>query len=326
MNMYARFTFATVAVLIGLVAATLANALELPGPMVSPAWLAQHQDEVNIVDVRSDPATFTVAPTFTTTDGKKSLATTGGHIPGALLLDFGKTRVPRMIGDREIKWMLPDQQVFQSLLRGIGVKAGHPTVIVSEGTSGEEFDMAARVYWSMKVYGDDHLALLDGGTRGWLQDGLAFATTTATPVAGNWLATAPRLRYVASSADVAAAIGTDVQIVDARPTPFYLGLVKKPVVEKAGHIKGAVNFPPDLRTISKDDGTHPLSAAEYTEIFKHLDIAAHKPSITYCNTGHLAAGAWFVQSEVMRNPDTKLYDGSMYEWTTEGHPVVGLQH
>ena len=326
MKMPTQFTFATLAALLGLAATSLANALELPGPVVSPAWLAQHPDEVNIVDVRSDLATFTLAPTFTTTEGKKSLTTAGGHIPGALLLDFGKTRVSRMIDNREIKWMLPEQKDFQSLLRGIGVKAGRPTVIVSDGASGEDFDMAARVYWSMKVYGDDHLAVLDGGTRAWLQGGMPFATTVATPVAGNWAATAPRLRYVASSADVAAAIGTDVQIVDARPTPFYLGLTKKPVVGQAGHIKGAVNFPPDLRTLSKDDGTHLLSPAEYTEIFKHLDMAAQKPSITYCNTGHLAAGAWFVQSEVMRNPDTKLYDGSMLEWTTEGRPVVGLQH
>ena len=323
MKMYIKIILPVVFSLVGV---TLASAIELPGPVVSAQWLAQHQNEVNIVDVRSDPATFTAVPTFTTENGKKSLATTGGHIPGALLLDFGKTRVPRMIDNREIKWMLPDQQALQTLLRDIGVKAGRPTVIVAEGASGEEFDMAARVYWSMKVYGDDHLALLDGGTRGWLQHDLPFATAAAKPEAGNWAATAPRLRYVATSADVAAAIGTKVQIVDARPTPYYLGLEKKSVVTQAGHIKGAVNLPPDLRTISKDDGTHLLTSAEYTGIFKHLDIAAQKPSITYCNTGHLAAGAWFVLSEVMHNPNTKLYDGSMYEWTTEGHPVVGLQH
>ncbi len=318
-----KIILATVFALLG---ATVANAVELPGPVVSPQWLAQHRSEVNIVDVRGDLTTFTQAPTFTTENGKKSLATAGGHIPGALLLDFGKTRVPRMIDNREIKWLLPDQQAFQSLMRGIGVKAGRPTVIVPEGASGEELDMAARVYWSMKVYGDDQLALLDGGTYGWLQHNLPFATTAAEATTGNWTATAPRLRYVASSADVAAAIGTDTQIVDARPAPFYLGLVKKPTVGEAGHIQGAVNFPTDLRTVNKDGNTHLLSPAEYTAIFRHLDIAAQKPTITYCNTGHLASGAWFVISEVMKNPNTRLYDGSMYQWTTEQRPVVGLQH
>ncbi len=316
---------AMLAIALALFGAT-AVAVELPGAVVSAQWLAQHQGEVNIVDVRGAPATFIQTPTFTTENGKKSLATAGGHIPGALLLDFSKTRVPRMVDNREIKWLLPDQQAFQSLMRGIGVRAGRPTVIVPEGATGEELDMAARVYWSMKVYGDDQLALLDGGTQGWLQAGLPFATRAVDATAGNWVATAPRLRYVASSADVAAAIGTKTQLVDARPTPFYLGLVKKPVVGAAGHIEGAVNFPSDLRTISKDDGTHLLSPAEYNAIFKHLDIAPQQATITYCNTGHLAAGAWFVLSELMKNPNTRLYDGSMYEWTTEQRPVVGLQH
>ena len=309
---------------LALLGSAAAQAVTLPGPVVTTQWLSQHQHEVNIVDVRSDPASFAKAPVFTTDKGVKSLSTLGGHIPGALLLDFGKVRVARMIDGREIKWMLPDQQAFQGLMRGIGVQAGKPTVIVPEGATGADMDMAARVYWSMKVYGDDQLALLDGGTTGWLQQGLAFDTTPAAAGEGNWAATAARMKYVADSKDVAKAIGTGVQIVDARPMPFYVGLAKKPDVGKAGHIKGSVNLPPDLRTASTGGTEHYLSPAQYQAIFKHLDIKAGKPSITYCNTGHLAAGAWFVLSEVMKSPNTRLYDGSMYEWTTEQRPVVGL--
>ena len=323
MNRLIKTAAVFVAVLLG---TEVAQAVTLPGPVVSPQWLAAHRAEVNIVDVRADPASFTKAPEFTTENGKKSLETLGGHIPGALLLDFGKTRVARMIDGREIKWMLPDEQAFQTLMRGIGVKAGMPTVIVPEGPTGEGIDMAARVYWSMKVYGDDHLALLDGGTSGWLQMGMPYDTTAAlTSAPGNWVATAPRMRYVASSADVAKAIGTKVQIVDARPMPFYMGLVKKPMVLQPGHIKGAVDMPPDLRAVTTDGSAHFLSAPEYAAVFKHLDIAANKPSITYCNTGHLASGAWFILSEVMKNPDVRLYDGSMYEWTTEKRPVVSVR-
>lgn len=322
MKIYAK---ALLGIALAVVGAGVANAVDLPGPVVSPQWLSQHLNEVNIVDVRDDTATFTQPPTFTFEDGARSLATAGGHVPGALLLAFADTRVPRLIDGREIGWMLPDQAAFQSLMRGIGVKAGRPTVIVPEGASGEELDMAARVYWSMKVYGDDQLALLDGGTSGWLQHDLPFATNPAGASEGDWTATAPRLRYVASSADVAAATDTKTQLVDARPPQFYLGVVKKPSIGQAGHIKAAVNFPPDLRTVSKDGSTHLLSSDEYTAIFKHLDIAPQQASITYCNTGHLAAGAWFVLSEVMKNPDTRLYDGSMLEWTTEQRPVIGLQ-
>jgi thiosulfate/3-mercaptopyruvate sulfurtransferase len=276
MKMRIKSAFIAAVLLAG---STAVQAIELPGPVVSPQWLSQHQTEVNIVDVRSDPASFTKEPAFTTEKGVKSLSTLGGHIPGALLLDFGKVRVARMVDGREIKWMLPDQQAFQSLMRSIGVKAGRPTVIVPEGASGADADMAARVYWSMKVYGDDKLAILDGGTTSWLQQGLAHNSSPSAATEGNWVATPARMRYVASSADVAT---------------------------------------------MTDGSDHYLKADQYKAIFKHLDVNATKPSITYCNTGHLAAGAWFVLSEVMKNPHTRLYDGSMYEWTTEKHPVVGL--
>ena len=316
---------AALAITLAWLASATVRATELPGPIVSPQWLARHRSEVNIVDVRDDLASFTRAPRFTAGNGGNTLSTMGGHIPGAVLLDFGKVRVTRNIDGREIRWMLPDRADFQALIRGIGVQAGRPTVIVPEGPSGNDLDMAARVYWSMKVYGDDRIALLDGGTSGWLQSGMPFATTAPAPSApGSWAASAPHMRYVATSADVAKAIGHG-QIVDARAMPFYVGLAKKPMVLVPGHVKGAVDMPPDLRAVVRDGSAHYLTAAQYAGIFKHLDIAPHRATITYCNTGHLAAGAWFVLHEIMKNPNVRVYDGSMHEWTTENRPVVGLR-
>lgn len=308
-----------------LASASMAQAaVTLPGPLVTPQWLNQHRSEVNIVAVRANPSSFTAAPTFSTHDGKKALARFGGHIPGAMLLDFGKARVPRMVDGRQIKWLLPDRADFQKLMREVGVKAGRPTVIVPEGIKGADLDMAARVFWSMKVYGDKHLALLNGGTTGWINAGLPVSTAAASSGGGTWAASKADMRYFASSHDVARSIGK-AQIIDARPMPFYVGLVKKPNVGAAGHIKGAVNLPPNLRSTETGGSARYLTAADYRKIFPHLGIKPGKPSITYCNTGHLASGAWFVMSEVMGNPNVKLYDGSMYEWTTEKRPVVGLR-
>ena len=47
-------------------------------------------------------------------------------------------------------------------------------------------------------------------------------------------------------------------------------------------------------------------------------------TITYCNTGHLASSAWFVLSEVLGNKQTRLYDGSMHEWTLEKRAVQSV--
>ncbi len=308
----------------GLMFAASVQAVELPGPLVSPAWLQQHRTEVNVLDVREDPGAFVKAPEFTEEKGKKSLETVGGHIPDALLLDFSKARTTRTIDGREVKAMLPERPAFEKLMRETGVRAGRPTVIVTDGASGSDLDMAARVYWSMKVYGDDHLAILDGGTSAWINAGLPISTDPAKTAAGDWSASEERRQFMAGSEDVANAAKANLQLVDARPMPFYVGLERKPNIAAAGHIGGAVNFPPDVRAKKSDGSQHFLGAPEYKSIFSHLGLDPARPSITYCNTGHLASGAWFVLSEVMKTPNTRMYDGSMTEWTAESRPVVGL--
>ena len=37
--------------------------------------------------------------------------------------------------------------------------------------------------------------------------------------------------------------------------------------------------------------------------------------ITFCNTAHLASIDWFVLSELLGNPNVRMYDGSLLDWT-----------
>jgi thiosulfate/3-mercaptopyruvate sulfurtransferase len=46
-------------------------------------------------------------------------------------------------------------------------------------------------------------------------------------------------------------------------------------------------------------------------------LSFEKLNIAFCNTGHWAATAWFTLSEVLKLPNTKMYDGSMVEWTAD---------
>jgi thiosulfate/3-mercaptopyruvate sulfurtransferase len=67
-----------------------------------------------------------------------------------------------------------------------------------------------------------------------------------------------------------------------------------------------------------------MGANAYRAIFSQQNIKPDRSTITYCNTGHLASGAWFVAHEILKNKDAKLYAGSMNEWTHLKNPVVGL--
>ena len=251
-----------IAAMFSVTAASMVHAADLPGPLVTTAWLAEHASEVVILDVRDDLASFRTAPQFETekVSGKKTLTELGGHIPGALLLDFSKTRVERTIDGRQVKAMLPDRAAFEKLMRDAGVTKGKPIIVTMPGQSVEDLDEAARTYWSLKVYGQIAVAILDGGVAGWIDSGKPVSLEAATLTRGDWEASAAHRDLVAESQDVADAAAAKVQLVDARPLPYYLGLQKKPVVKSAGHIAGAVDFPTDVVSIAQGPETHFLSA------------------------------------------------------------------
>lgn len=303
--------------------------VSLPGPVVNAQWLASHLDEVTVLDVRSDVDAYTGAPEFDVNEktGAKTLVTVGGHIPNALLVDFDRTRVDRVIDGRKVQKLLPEQAAFEALMQDVGLTAAKPIVIAANGQTVDEIDMAARLYWSLKVYGEDRIAILDGGDAGWLAAGQALVSDKAATVKGDWKATAERRELLAEAADVERAVDAKVQLVDARPLPQYAGLTfKKPLVTAGGHVAGARNLPTDVHTKSVGGAQMFLTAAEYRGVMKPQGIDPAAPSISYCNTGHLASGAWFVISEVLGNKSVRLYDGSMHDWTTSGHAVVNLSN
>lgn len=302
----------------------------LPGPVVDVQWLQKNLADVEVIDVRNDLDDWSTAPTFEKDDktGKPKLAATGGHLERALPLLFGATRVDRMVGNLKIQKMVPDKAAWQQLMQQTGVHQDRAIVITSPGESADEVEAAARVYWTLKLYGARAIALLDGGNAAWITAGLPVSTAAVTtPARGDWTAGDERRDLLAEADDVSAAASRKVQLVDARPLAQYLGLaVKKPTVLAAGHIDQARNYPTELRLRSAGIAQMFLSADEYRAAMAAQGIDTAAPTITYCNTGHMAAGMWFVQSEILGNPHVRLYDGSMHEWTTLGRPVVALIH
>lgn len=324
--MKAQFRFLAGAALLGL-APALALALNVPGPVVDGEWLAKNKAEVTILDVRANPKTYAVAPEFETDKktGKKFLVDLGGHIDGAVLVDNKKVRVTREINGMKVKSMLPERADFEKLARGWGVQAGRPIVIVSTGMEPIDFNDAARLYWQFKVYGEDNVAVLNGGTAGWIAQGREVSTAAVKAAEGNWVAKADRTaEYNATSEDVARAqADKSAQLVDARDDAHYLGLSRSSSTTAAGHVPGAKNVYTALMS-SEGDAALLRSAETYRDIYQLSGIDPNAPAIAYCNTGHQASGTWFVLSEIVGNKNVKLYDGSMHQWTLEKRPTVSV--
>jgi len=295
-----------------------AAAVQLPGALVEPDWLAAHLDKVVVLDVRKDVRSYTRQARLAKDKktGKLRLLAVGGHIPGAHLVDYKKVRATRMVDGRKVKSLVPDAADFQALMRAAGANSDSTLVVVSKGESGLDMTMATRLYWQLKYYGHDAVAVLNGGMAQWILEGRPLSLDKAMAAAGNWQAGSPRNDLLAGSGDVSAALEKGgVQLVDNRPLHQYMGVTKKSYVYDMGHIPGAKFFPTELMVAGKP--ARFVAVDKLKQLYAGMGVDAGAPSITYCNSGHLASGGWFVQHELLGNKQVKLYDGSMHEWTLE---------
>jgi thiosulfate/3-mercaptopyruvate sulfurtransferase len=314
----------TLAAALGLMAA---HAGILPGPVVTTKWLAENMDKVQVVEVRSNVKSFTAAPELETDakTGKKSVSEVGGHIPNSRLVDMKNMRTDRQYGNLAVKYMIPEKTVFEKAMQAAGVDTAKPMVLVAMGADATDLDDALRVYWQLKVYGEDDMAVLDGGMATWLLEGREHSTAPATAKAGTWLAKADRsAQYFATSEDVAKAIADkNATLIDARDARQFHGLSKRDYVGAYGHLDGAKMYGTELMVNASAGAVKFLAGNTYRGLLAGQGIDATAPVITYCNSGHLASGPWFVASEIMGNKSAKLYDGSLHQWTLEKRPLVG---
>ncbi|MCG7910949.1 MAG: hypothetical protein JAY82_14380, partial [Candidatus Thiodiazotropha taylori] len=139
----------------------------------------------------------------------------------------------------------------------------------------------------------------------WLNDGHEVVTNEGSTAPGNWKATATRAELIATPDDVSNA-KAGVQLIDARGTERFYGINKRDYVSAFGHIRGAKILPTELLFRKDRDAIKFYSPEAYRSILEISDIEADKPTIFYCNSGHLAAGPWFIEHELVGNSKARL--------------------
>lgn len=302
--------------------ATSAYAINVPGPLVETGWLAKHTKQVVILDVRKDLKSFTAKPLLAKDkkSGKLVVKSVGAHIPGATLVDYKKIRVNRVVDGVKLESIIPVKADFEAQVKSWGVNKDSAIVIVSKGLDNGDMTMATRLYWQLKYFGHDNMAILNGGMSQWLTEKRAISVAAAKPAAGNWVASAERKELLATNKEVSAALKSGTQLVDNRPLSQYLGVYKKSYVYKEGHLPGAKSYPNELFVTNGTAKFH--SVAKLRDLSKSMGIDTGAETITYCNSGHLASGGWFIMHELMGNKNVRLFDGSMHEWTKQKNAAV----
>ncbi|MEJ2455826.1 MAG: rhodanese-like domain-containing protein [Candidatus Thiodiazotropha sp.] len=303
---------------VGATALQSAHALEIKSPVVDAEWLKAHQNDVTILQVSGPLDAFTKAPEVVTKDGKISVKSVSGHIAGANFVDFKKVRVKREVEGKMVKKLIPLKADFEKLAQSWGVNKDSAIVFVPAGLNTADVDQATRLYWQFKYYGHKNMAVLNGGMAAWLAAGYPAATDAPANKSGDWVASNEDSAVMATYTEVKQALkDRKMQLADARPQNQYMGVFTKKG-ELSGHLKGAKDMSPDLLTTADGASARFLPAESYKSMMKAKGLDAEAPTIAYCNTGHLASGLWFVSSEIVGNTKTKLYDGSLVEYSLLG--------
>jgi thiosulfate/3-mercaptopyruvate sulfurtransferase len=127
--------------------------------LVSPGWLAArlHWQELVVLD-----ATVTV----TRPDGGPPSLSCGapgyltGHVPGAVFADLlGPLCDPQASG----RFPLPSVDRFAAAAGELGIGPGRRAVVYDRGSGA----WATRLWWQLRAFGFDQVAVLDGGLRAW---------------------------------------------------------------------------------------------------------------------------------------------------------------
>jgi thiosulfate/3-mercaptopyruvate sulfurtransferase len=303
-------------------------------PLVSTEWLAARLGDpgLRIVDARwrgDPPEAPGVIPS-------RALFA-AGHIPGAVPLDWHYDLNHTAGGLRDL--LLPPGD-FATVMAAAGI--GDDTAVVAYAET--DHSGAARLWWALRYYGHDRVAVLDGGLTKWLAEGRPIETGAARAApAGVVFTPRPRPEWLATADEIQRSLAAEpgaVAVVDTRPAEQYGGRavwtptgsqfaapgagtvdIGARVPMRTGHIPGAVHL---HATPNLDPETWTYLSPEELRA-RHLaaGVRPEQRVITYCGVGISASlGLFSLYLAGYRN--VALYDASWEEWGTDpARPVEG---
>ncbi|MGE5246570.1 MAG: sulfurtransferase [Betaproteobacteria bacterium] len=267
-----------------LAAAAGATSYARPEQLVETAWVAAHaaDPDVRIVDMRRS--------------GYEE-----GHVPGAVPLD------PVAIRDaHNPPTFLPSAAKFEQMMASLGIS--DTTRVVSYDDRGGLY--AARLWWILNYFGHANAALLDGGWNKWSAEHRPAPAGAPSVAAGRFTAH-PEPHWIATAADVVAAIGKPgTVIVDARTQAEIDGKDLRNI-RRGGFVPSSVPvywedlLDPQTKTF--------LSADALKRIYESRGVVPSKEVIAYCQVGMRASVDLFAL-RLIGYDHLRNYYGAWEEW------------
>lgn len=210
----------------------------------------------------------------------------------------------------ELPNTLAEFEDLKEVAANMGISYRKHTVLVSMKPDPYSVAATMRIYWALKMLGVQHLSVLDGGFDAYKAQGLPTSKRVTKPIRKLFKADIDA-SYLATTNDVMDNIQSYQTLIDARLPKFFNGETKHVYTDIPGSIAGADSVPWSYLLNKNGTFKNKITLWNAFEDYLHTDSGTH---IVYSDTGHIAAIAWFVLSELLGIENVKLYDDGYLMW------------
>ena len=269
-------------------------------PIVNATWLSQNlcKEDIKLIEVGSSYNSYLVE-----------------HIKCSQYTNFykGGWRVNK----KDVPMHLPETKFLISILKKMGISnADHVILYPKKNTDIYSLAETAAIYFTLKYLGHEKISILDGGYPEFKKKFDLFIEEGEFKVkASSSYKVQIERSILANSNDIIESRKNNYQLVDAREKDFYLGINKLKEFSKFGTIESSINIP--SKWFLEGRGLSFNNFKLFKKIYDYLEIELDKNLIFFCYSGLESSINWFVSYELMKNKNSKLYEGSLFDWVAQ---------
>lgn len=264
--------------------------------LVTTDWLAAHLNDENlkVVDIRGKALPADQPPPHYFSHHAEY---NESHIPNAVFVDWTSD----IVEPGSASYDIANPERYAKLMSNLGIGDGS-FVLAYDDADGM---FAARFWWTMRYYGHENVAILDGGWQKWLKE--------ERPISSE-LPQIEKVTFTPKTNASVLATGSEIEqgkytLIDVRSVAEFNGESSRAV--RKGHIPNAINMPRSsfvsTEGIMKD-------SAELREMFATAGIKqSDLPIATYCNAG-ISASYVLIALHLAGIQNGSVYDSSWKEW------------
>ena len=269
-------------------------------PIVSATWLSQNlcKDNIKIIEVGSSYNSYLVE-----------------HIKCSQYTNFYKDGWRD--NKKEVPMHLPEPEFLIKILKKMGID-NNDHVILYPKKNTDIYSMAetTAIFFTFKFLGHKKISILDGGYPDFKKKFDLLIEEGEFKVKPSTIYKAKINRDIlADSNDIIESKKSNYLLIDSREKDFYLGINKLKGFSKYGTIESSINIP--SKWFLEGRGLRFNNLNLFKKIYNFSEIDTDKNLIFFCYSGLESSINWFVSYELMKNKNSKLYEGTLFDWVAQ---------